>query len=392
MFAKQKLTTAVGIALGASVVALSPVQSALAGSALFQHIVASPSVTTVLSIINQSGENYTLTETAGGTNLHYRLYYKPITGNNAVDNALVCEEVNTMLPTSKNDIQTIDIGGVFGAGTAGVLFNDPSVNNRWAQSLKRYDLAAPVKPMRGYLVVDNADSGQAVTVSGEAFVFEFASGAAWGYQAFANGLETVSADPEFWYWDRASASPSTVAVMPFAEFSTSFIVMVPDNFFTGTVVPAVNNYQADLLFGTGPDNAYVMFDRDENPVSGSRRQSVTCVGRVDVEDLTTVGVRPLIPDGGWGSLWNRPVVLDGNGQRDDEVNQIPWGLISPYGGAIITKLEYNLGNSFNGEPADGVFNNAFTLRPPVQFNVLGEPFDRPMDTAPAGTLPEFKAQ
>jgi len=88
------------------------------------------------------------------------------------------------------------------------------------------------------------------------------------------------------------------------------------------------------------------FDRDENPFSITRRASVVCVGRVDVQDLLfgPNGPTGQFLDGGWTTVEiNSTGIIDSN--------------------AVVFKLEYNMSDVFNGESVTGVFNNATHILP-----------------------------
>ncbi|MGQ9831139.1 MAG: hypothetical protein ACUVQI_05915, partial [Thermochromatium sp.] len=144
MFAKNTLASAVAAAIGVSAVGVTQ-----ADTLFFPYVALSDTVTTIVSVINRTDNNWDQSGNPGTTHLHYRLYYKNIAkGEDLLKN---CEEYEEYLPTSRFDIQTIDLGGVFGDSTAGVLFNDPSINNKWKQSGRDYALGRNVKPARGYL-------------------------------------------------------------------------------------------------------------------------------------------------------------------------------------------------------------------------------------------------
>jgi hypothetical protein len=345
MSTQTKLATAISLALGTS---LAAIPAAQASSVFFPYVVSGGSVTTIVSVMNTGALNYatngTIALPGAVQNLHYRLYFK--TGAAASNNAAVCQEFNRFLPTSKNDIQTIDLGGWTGTTTLGVLFNDPSINNNWVAAGRNYAMAAPVTPMRGYLVVDNATPVPEFTVTGEAIILDFQNRAAWGYEAYSRGTDL--AGTEFDYRPYASRNGTTVTAMPFAETMTAFFVTPVDQ----NMAPPINNYTATIALQTIGDDGqdYALYDRDENPISGSLPETVTCVGRVDFTDLITLGALSVLQDGGWGSLINFRGTPAAPG-------------VAP--GAIVTKLEYNVGNTFNGDPVPGVFNNGFMLDPLV---------------------------
>lgn len=361
MFAKNTLASAVAAAIGVSAVGV-----AQADTVFFPYTAISPTVTTVVSVINTSDELW------NNDTLHYRYYHK-----NAANNADPCGEVNVYLPSSVNDIQTIDLGGTFGGDTLGVLFNDPSNKNNWQDSPYAYSLGGyGPTPARGYLTIDNADGNDGETsLAGEAFVFEFGSGAVWGYQAYESdafpGADGVNAD----FRHVASKSPSNMAIMPFDEVTTALFV-TPVDF--NQHPNSGNSYRAIVGFQNQ------VFDRDENPISGPGTAEVVCVGRVDVADLVTLTVRNMIAStGGWGRIYNSRLVETTTGtwkpaQFADNyydpnataglkaVSSLftPAGAIdAPSDGAVVIKLEYNVGGTFNGEPVGGVYNNAIMFQP-----------------------------
>ncbi len=60
--------------------------------------------------------------------------------------------------------------------------------------------------------------------------------------------------------------------------------------------------QLQVSFDTATTND-VMFDRDENPVSGQTPRTVTCVGAVLVDDLLSAGALQEIGQyGGWSGV------------------------------------------------------------------------------------------
>ncbi|MTW19562.1 hypothetical protein [Allochromatium palmeri] len=361
MFAKNTLASAVAAAIGVSAVGV-----AQADTLFFPYVALSQTVTTIVSVINTTDDNWSNDgppQAAGF--LHYRLYYKNVANGEGLTNS--CEEYNEYLSTSRNDIQTIDLSGVYGSDTLGVLFNDPGVNNPWVAANRDYALGRYVTPARGYLTVDNSDGttwdtngDDGDTMAGEAFVFEFGSGAAWGYQAYQSNSEDLR-------W-AASQSPTPVALMPFAgvEGSTSDITTA---FFvtpvSGNQTPDVENaYRARVEYFTTTRGD--LFDRDENVISGTLQQDVVCVGRVDATSLLSDGTLVRLGNGGWANLWSYPV-LDGQMAAFDPTRST--GLISvsdrslASDGAVVIKLEYSVGGMFNGESMNDTFNNAIMYGP-----------------------------
>jgi len=358
MFAKSTLASAVAAAIGVSAVGI-----AQADSVFFPQVVLSDTVTTIASVINTTDNNWDNAANPSTTHLHYRFYYK--TGADVGDQLASCEEYDEFLPTSIGDIQTIDLSGHFGADTQGVLFNDPSINNDWAVTKRDYAFGRSLTPARGYLYVDNSDTDPEDTLGGEAFVFEFGSGAAWGYQAYSSS----NAD----YSGQASASPSLVPLMPFDEITTAFFVTPVSH----NQAPDLSNaYRARVEYFTSERRGDV-YDRDENLISGTVPQDVVCVARINAGDLLSDGARARINDGGWARLFNyrlkKDVTTDSwksaindPGVTSDEADAIVFAdKLDPRstGGAVVIKLEYNIGGTFNGESVGGTYNNAIIYQP-----------------------------
>jgi len=360
MFAKSTLASAVAAALGVSVVGI-----AQADSVFFPQVVLSDTVTTIVSVVNTSLNNWDQSGRVNTTHLHYRFYYK--SGEAASNQLAACEEYNEYLPTSQYDLQTIDLSAYLGADTSGVLFNDPSINNPWQQSGRDYAFGRNVAPARGYLYIDNSDNDGLFgvdTLTGEAFVFEFGSGAAWGYQAYSYGNTPIDGADYTW---AASASPSNVSIMPFTETTTAFFVtpvsqdQAPD---------FQNSYRARVELVTSSRGD--LYDRDENLVSGTVPQDVVCTARVNATDLLTDGTLARLQDGGWGSIWNYRVDYVGgkwipadfaDSSTGDSLVTTGVTKFDADDGAVVIKLEYNSGATLNGEAVGGTFNNAIMLYP-----------------------------
>lgn len=357
MLQQKKLTSAVAIALGASVVALS---SAQAGTILFPQIAVGPTVTTIVSVMN-AGEPHSV----GGETLHYRYYWKKWEGkaDNADDPNTVqvenkCVEKNRFLPTSKNDLQTFDVSGDFyGSAGRGVMFDDQSVNNNWDKGTIAYDLGDPATlagnpaAHRAFLLVDNNSYQPFSDLAGEAVVSEVANGATWGYQAFQN---KDSEDYDF--ADFASYQYSLVAFMPADEVKTRFLAtvlnenMAASANYTDTTHLGVRVLEDAGEEGFGPIVAGA-YDRDENFRSGGVDRPVTCVGAWDIEDMFPDAINDLPGIWGWTNITNYFVEYATDG-------------IEAYPGwqnAAVFKVEY--GDQIDGVSVNGIFNNGIYLHP-----------------------------
>lgn len=325
--------------------------------ALFPYVVYSPSVTTLVSVIDTGAS----TVNYSGNTLHWRLHYK----TKAEDNAATCKEKNKYFPTSTNDLQTVDLSGTFGAATKGVLFNDPGTKAAWKGISDDFMLAKLAmnetgeKAMRGLLFVHNNDDTAATgnSLYGEAMVLELGSGAAWGYEA----VRMRNDGQDYNFGGSGVSHPyiantqsgqlgKPVALMPTDQVRTMLFVtpmtsaILPDNGLTPTNsgpwtnVSAKLNYQV-LSNGTVTTGFY---DRDEGFTSGVTDDTITCVGAVELSKKT-----PYATQGGWTN-----VAISGNTASG----------VTPAEGAYLIKLEYSLGTPVNGERALGIFNNAFMLR------------------------------
>jgi len=361
MLQQKKLTSAVAIALGASVVALGTAQ---AGTILFPQITVSPTVTTIISVMN-AGDGW---EQPTGETLHYRYYWKPWLDKtyNADDpNTLQvenkCTEKNRYLPTSKNDIPAFDVSGNFyGSAGRGVMFFDDSTNNDWDKGTVDYRLGAPSTLLgnpaahRAFLIVDNDSDKFFGDLAGEAVVSEVVSGATWGYQAFQN---VKSEDYDFERY--ASYRYSLVAFMPADEVTTRFQATVLDGSGVSPdkdqIVGASYGATAHLgprVLDAGTDDIVLgAYDRDENFRSGGIDKPVTCIGAWDIEDMFPDAINDLPDTWGWTNITNYKVKYDVNGVEAFPDKQT----------AAVFKVEF--GDSIDGTPVNGVFNNGLYLHP-----------------------------
>jgi hypothetical protein len=373
----NKLAAAVAATMGVSAVGIGTAQ---ADEILFPYVVASNTVTTLVSTINIFEDFF------GGpaaNRLHYRYYYK--NGSNAESNSAACAEVNERLPSSPNDIVTFDVAERFGINNLGIIFEDVAASRNVNYGSKSFSLLNITLPVRAFLVVDNNDFftgaglfSTAESVVGEAIILEFLSGAAWGYAAYnAAGIYAglpgggaIVANP-YDFSDAVETAGEViadsfvpVALAPFTrtggEWITKFFVTPIDSAtfdssgrWTAPGNQLQNNLSATVRLAVqDPSSATqdVMFDRDELPVSGQVPQGVVCVGAVDATSMLSEGALNRVPDGGWSNL----VVSNG-------------GSPNPTDEAVVIKLEYNpqplqLDADSSTVPVVGVINNAIWLR------------------------------
>jgi hypothetical protein len=331
---------------------------------LFPYVVNSATVTTIVSVVDQgvATVGYTAGGATGGSRLHWRLNYKG--GANASVNSATCEEVDYYLPSSINDIQTVDLGGKFGSTTKGVLFADASVNNNWnaaTTSTINFMLgknAAAGSAERGVLFVHNSDSTTTQNLYGEALVLDFSTGAAWGYQAKSSNV-TANDTTNFDFSTAATGTP-ILTFQPLAETTTRLFVtpVNPQTAAAGATSVAtggmldtngasLSGWNALVSSVSLSTSTGVAYDRDENLVSGSASSSVVCVGAVDASSLMTAGAASTLANGGWG----RVAVAAGSGTGLTGTTK-----------AILTKLEFNTTGKINGESLSGTYNNGFIMQ------------------------------
>jgi hypothetical protein len=330
-------------------------------SILFPYVVKSSSVTTLLTIINRSWDE----------ELHLTWLYKtPGTVTSEKDqNQLNCKHFDNNIPTSKNDIITFDAGRVFGDDQF-VLFNDPGAG----PDHKGYDgYTAPgviEETWIGQLIVDtdtellpggdeDLSYRKRDRLFGEAMVFEYGAGAAWGYLAYnavdrdvfdfraenaRNGEVLTSESP-----------PVPIDIVPMAES-----VQLVERLF----VTPVGEYQnggggeqklsVKVVLGKEQETGDLWYNRNEVPASEPVAANVVCVGRITIKDYLSNSLKAHLVDGGWGDV----NITEGN----SEVLRggIPYE-VKAVDEAIVQKLEYNTGNAyFPG--ATGIWNTAVWLR------------------------------
>jgi hypothetical protein len=229
---------------------------------------------------------------------------------------------------------------------------------------KSFALFKNINPVRAYAVVDNNDRffvNQGVY--GEAAIFEFVNGAMWGYAAYNaagiyavdNGGNTVVTNP-YDFSDRGETAGEVlvappagadierywapIAVMPFVEATTRLFVTPIAT--TGPAFQLAPNNSATIRLAVNdPDSATfdVMYDRDENPISGQIPATVVCVGAVDVQNMVSQAARQFVQLGGWTNV----AVTTGQ--------------------AVVIRLEFNdsTPTTLNGQPVAGFYNNSIWL-------------------------------
>ena len=394
-FRVKKIAAAMAAGLGVSVVG-----TAHADSILFPYFAVSDTVTSIFSVMNMAGTK----PGNAATTLRYSYWYKA--GASAGSLSGTCRHIDIDRNTSLNDVVTFDSSGHFAADPS-VLFEPTTrqINAKYPADAGQDFAVMNELPARGFLLVDNSTLLGAIegTLQGEVFMIDYAAGAVWGYAAY-NAAPTGVAASTFDFSDSAErqgevlagseqanaagVAPASgavpTAVLPIAsnvstgDVTTKFFVTpiahdVVSS--TGAVVPALAPYQdrgdlaaavrLDISAYTG-DSLDVMFDRDENPISGVISIPVVCDGGVGLDTLLDANILRQYGDfGGWTAI--RTVgaqVLNAPGGANAGARTIANNQ------AIIMKLEYNVEGSFIGESFRGAFNNSIWLRRGIRESVV----------------------
>jgi hypothetical protein len=130
-----------------------------------------------------------------------------------------------------------------------------------------------------------------------------------------------------------------IAILPLAETTTRLFVTP-----ISAVAPSFQRIPSSAtiqLVADDPGNPErnVIYDRDENPFSGTLPKPITCVGAVDVDDMISTAVKQFLGAGGWSNV----AVTAGQ--------------------AVVIKLEFNEEAAvINGTDVTGWINNAVWLR------------------------------
>ena len=389
-FKVTKIATAVAAGLGVSVAGMNV---ARADAVLFPYFAVSSTVTSVVTSINLARQG--AVSSVNPQTLHYRLYYKR--GASADSLTATCEEFNVRRITSPNDVVTFDLLGKYG-DELGVL-GEPANRQQKAKYSpnQSFALMKGLTPARGFMVIDNDEAVNAPfepSLFGEIMLIDYAEGAVWGYAAYnaaPSGLpynfeDGAENNGEVLAGNRAitAAAPNggtspavPTNILPLNSQTpdkdaviTKFFVTPIDHWVTVGGAPQVaripsqlnpalsTRVQLQVSFDTATIND-VMFDRDENPVSGQTPRTVTCVGAVLVDDLLSAGALQEIGQyGGWSGVevrspgplanFNAAGVVS---SRTDNTNQ-----------AVVIKLEYNPDGKFLNDTFKGAFNNSIWLR------------------------------
>jgi hypothetical protein len=306
---KGKLLILVGIIC--FVLTFGAFSAVKADTILFPAITVSPSVTTIISVLNVSSDI---------TNLHYVYRYKD---PSSVTSACTTKEFTR--PTYEDDLVSFDAQGTFNSGQA--LFGD---TDSYGGS---FELSSS-GTYRAYLLVSHSDAGGTRTnttcagcIAGEAIMLDIGAGAAWGYKAIQDSSSQTYTFKN--YVDGGGVYDSLSINLGF--LSLRWFTLFPPNEWTTKffVTPIGGDMLSDQ---TAQVRIYDLKDRTRSSYTVTLTPNVKCTGVLKPEDLIDSTVYSSIENsGGFGIL----------------------GVSS--GDAVIYKLEYVVNDPTYG----GTNNNAY---------------------------------
>jgi hypothetical protein len=242
-------------------------KEASADAIMFPWLVKSPTVLSLLSVVNTSET----TDCQGGPKLHYQYYYKSATAADlsldaaVADATRICSPQSFYRPTSKSDIVSFDASGAVSDGMA--MFNDqPPFNGNVTYIPSQFDMNSAPATARAFLLVDNNDTlcfedWDSASLYGEALILQISQGSAWGYVAMngvGGGAEGPASEPTLGFNDvtdlqgEALRSPRYYDDADDGSLETTPMVHLPLNtFITKMFVTPVNYAMWEFEDGFG---------------------------------------------------------------------------------------------------------------------------------------------
>ncbi len=326
-----------------------PVSSANADALLFPYVVTSPTVASIISVVNKDASGRLFIE-----------YFNKID----LDHDSECTSSGRReIGSARNDMVSFEANGAFvGSNPAstngGPLFNDPASNVTYAGDDFTMNQTGP---NRAYLIVDDNDTG-GEDLYGEAMIMETTGGAAWGYIAY-NAADDDRISPAF-----DVSSPENVGVindvhgealdgenntdgapmtlLPGDEWNTLLLVTPLEDDDQRLCADCSVEVEINRT-GVGNDSDRGLYDRDTNPLTGSEELDVVCVSGVNMNDMMPATLQAIFDQqGGWGFV-----------DMDTGTTTTKQGTTSRNGSAaVVMKLEFNkvqfispsTSNSFTG--------------------------------------------
>jgi hypothetical protein len=385
---RSKVFISVLVALAMLLSFGATVKDAKADALLFPWIVKSDTVTTLISVVNTS---QSISEACGlvgpfitpGT-LHWEYFYKATNANGQTE---TCLEHNFESTTSKDDMVTFDVDGVFHSGLA--LFNDFGSDPIFVA-----DFTLPVEnPRRAFLLVDNNtnvyvshETNDDGTLYGEAMIIERGSGAAWGYIAYngRGGVKVTEGDDNLCFadddhrdmlgevigdWDPFdNCEMAPVTILPPDLVQTRFFITPTasnnddgDNCDDCNQRRGTENAIVQLCASPGPDSEWPdcdcppggggIWNNTEGKISFTVRKNIVCTSADDLEALMgTTAYNSFRSSGKAGWTY----VDADRGTMNAPLDNAPFCETDEF---VIGKLEYAEG--------DTIFDGAYITDPPA---------------------------
>jgi len=256
---------------------------------LIPYVVKDTNRTTIVTLIGTGNP------VNNGPEIHLQYWTKSTTAANTA----ACEPSSTTMTFTENDIVTFDTAGLLGAGP---LFGDTTNLAPLGTSISY------AGPRHGYLVADwlNASGGHGywleVDLANGGAHGDFALGDSGGAtnSDFSGSIDSLALQPFDGGSPGFTGNNRSVPFWPGSVASTTFTVTP-----LGTAMSTSDNNQVimQVLNSSGVQGAY---DRNENGVDGTVRQTVRCVGLLTAAQLMpgVVANAAWAATGGWGFLVN----------------------------------------------------------------------------------------
>jgi hypothetical protein len=309
---------------------------------LFPWVVKSTTASTMISVVNTAGVDIPGVYQNGDITyeLHYQYYYKKTIDNQSTE---TCEDLNIIMPTSKNDIVTFDASGQSFMNNGKPLYNDSGPYYD-----EKFDMSGVEIPRRAFLIVDNntpgfvfSDIDNDASLYGEALIIDHSNGLTWGYTAYnarilgnATGTnDQVSFRDGYDYQGEVIGSNESgkTVILPPEEYVTRYYV-TPIGLYgqrSGNINTSV------YLSWTEDGDEKGMFDNDENPFDFHQIVEVVCTGAIDLTELIPQGAYNVFLSSGkqgWAYVQTETGTVDQSPLDEQPDN--------PSSHAVIGKLEW----------------------------------------------------
>ena len=290
-FTKKLVATAVGTALTLGM----GLQSAHADhQMLFPYVVKDANRTTVITLMGWG-------QSASSTDKMHLQYW---TKDTSAANTAACQPNSSTLNFTDNDIVTFDTAALLGAGP---LFGDTTNNAPLGTSISY------AAPRHGYMVVASNNR----LFGGYWLELDLANGGAHGDAALGNGdfgddfVSGTENNSALYVGDINGGAIDPISLeqhvgaraVPFWPTSTASTVFTVTPL--GEDMETTDNNQV-IMQVLNTNNVQGAYDRNENGIDGTVRQTVRCVGRLTAAQLMpgVVANAAWAATGGWGWLAN----------------------------------------------------------------------------------------